>query len=408
MFVGDMDMKVVHFNTTKSGGAYRAARRIHEAVSKQGVDSAMLFVHGESENDSIAWHWQEKIKHKLFCRMNNAGLKRYDVNRYFSTDRHGFDITDLQECKEADILHFHWISDGMISVKSMGKLMRSGKPVVWTMHDMCAFTGGCHYSEECIGYEDRCGKCPALSSSIKRDLTSKIFEGKEKAYSEAHLYPVGCSSWIADCAGKSSLLCKFRPVAIPNPIDTDVFNVIDKNTARELLGFPKDRKLILFGAESAESDKRKGFKELCEALKDLSGDEYICVVFGNGSEISEHIGIDTISLGYINDDFHLKCIYNAADIFVCPSLYENLANTVMESLSCGTPVAAFDTGGMKDMIEHGVNGYLAKPYDTKDLAEGIRFCTSSDLRKQAREIVVNRFSYEIIGERYKALYEEIK
>ncbi len=399
-------MMVIHLNTVKSGGAYRAARRIHEAVSKQGVDSSMFFVYGDTEEESIAWHWQEKLKHKLFCRMNNAELKKYDVKRYFSTDQHGFDILNIPEVREADILHFHWVSDGMISMKSLGRLMKSGKPVVWTMHDMCAFTGGCHYSEECNKYENRCGECPALSSSVNNDLACKIFDGKAKAYSGTRIYPVGCSRWIAECAGKSSLLNGFHPVSIPNPIDTGTFNVIDKNTAREVLGLPKDKKLILFGAESAESDRRKGFKELCSALGRLGNNEYSCVVFGNGTDVSREIGINTVSLGYINDDFHLKCVYNAADVFVCPSLYENLANTVMEALSCGTPVAAFDTGGMKDMIDHKVNGYLAKPFDTDDLAEGIRFCLANDLRKPARDRVVSRFSYDVIGKQYIKLYGE--
>ena len=400
-------MKVLHLNTVKSGGAFRAARRIHEAVSMQGVDSLMLFVYGDTAEESIAWHWQEKLKHKMFCRMNNAELKKYDIKRYFSTDRHGFDILSVQEVSDADILHFHWVSDGMISMKSLGRLMKSGKPVVWTMHDMCAFTGGCHYSEECNKYESRCGECPALSSSVNSDLAGRIFEGKAKAYSGTRVYPVGCSRWIAECAGKSSLMRGFSPVSIPNPINTGTFNVIDKITARELLGLPKDKKLILFGAESAESDRRKGFKELCSALMGLDKNKYTCVVFGNGVDVSQEIGIDTLSLGYISDDFHLKCVYNAADVFVCPSLYENLANTVMESLSCGTPVAAFGIGGMKDMINHRINGYLAKPYDTDDLAEGIRFCVAGDLRKSARESIENRFSYDIIGKKYKELYDRV-
>ncbi len=400
-------MKVLHLNTYKSGGAYRAARRIHEAVTKQGVNSAMLFVQGSSEKDSIAWHWQEKIPHKLFCRMNNAELKKYDVKSYFSTDRHGFDIADLQKCKDADILHFHWISDGMISIKSIRKILQSGKKVVWTMHDMCPFTGGCHYSEECSRYENGCGRCSVLNSKRDADLSARIYKDKAAVYSRGEIQPVGCSRWIAECAGKSGLFRGFNPIAIPNPIDTDVFDVIDKKTARDILNLSLNKKLILFGAIGADGDRRKGFKELCEALKDMSGDDYICIVFGNGSEISGHIGIDTISLGCINDDFHLKCIYNAADVFVCPSLYENLANTVMESLSCGTPVVAFDVGGLKDMIDHRVNGYLAKPYDTKDLAEGIRSCALNDLRNEARECVENRFSYDIIGKKYKELYERV-
>lgn len=400
-------MKVLHLNTTNYGGAYRAASRIHEAVSRAGVDSNMLFVQGSSEKDSIAWRWKDKIRHKIYCRLNNQKIKNNDFRQYYSTDIYGFDIERIREVREADILHFHWISDGMFSMKSLGRLFKTGKPVVWTMHDMCAFTGGCHHSEKCRKYEGMCSDCPYVNVGGVRDITNIVFRKKREIYRNNHIFPVGPSRWISELSKRSCLFGEFDTIAIPNPIDISAFDIIgNRNMARELLNLPKEKKIILFGANNAMSDPNKGYKELRRALQELNHDDYICVVFGNSTLMEKENDIKIISVGVINDDFHLKCLYNAADVFVCPSLYENLANTVMESLSCGTPVVAFDTGGLKDMIEHRENGYLAVPYDTGELAEGIVYCASNDLRNKARKSVENRFSYDIIGKQYIELYNK--
>ncbi len=400
-------MKVLHCNSFKSGGAARAAERICNAVKTAGVDSSMLWICGDNEEESLAWRFYDRLLHKFYIRINNSRIKRPESRGLFSFDELGFDLTKVKKAMDADIIHFHWISDGFVSLSSLHALSTLGKPVVWTMHDMCPFTGGCHISKECTAYEGSCGNCPVLESKKSRDLSSGLQEKKRKAISGMRLFPVGCSSWITECAGKSSLFGPFDPVNIPNPINTGEFNIIDKKTARELLSLPKRKKLVLFGAFSADTDDNKGFKELCEALKMLPENDYACAVFGNDRDISDKTGLETISLGRINDDFHLKVLYNAADVYVCPSKQENLPNTILEALSCGTPVAAFDTGGIKDMVKHMENGYLAPLGNIEELSQGIRFSALTDLREAARKSVIVRFSYEAVGRRYKELYETV-
>lgn len=398
-------MKVLHCNSFKTGGAARAAERICDAVKTAGVDSSMLWIYGDNEGESLAWRYYDRIRHKFFVKMNYSHVRRYESDGFFSFDELGFDLSKVKKVEEADIIHFHWISDGLISLKSMNALNKLGKPVIWTMHDMCPFTGGCHINKGCTGYEGTCGNCPVLKSSKDRDLSTVLQGKKRSAFTGMKLFPVGCSSWITECAGKSSLFKDFDPVNIPNPINTSIFNIIDKKTARDLLSLPKRKKLVLFGAFSADTDENKGFKELCEALKMLPENDYACIVFGNDKDISDKTGLETISLGRINDDFHLMVLYNAADVYVCPSRLENLPNTVLEALSCGTPVAAFDTGGLKDLVIHMENGYLAPLGDTEELSQGIRFSASTDLREAARKSVLVKFSYEAVGRRYRELYE---
>ncbi len=422
----DKKMRVVHLVTTASGGAARAAERIAAAERKVGIDAVMLYAEGGTENECITWHWKEKLQLKLFNRSNHAAqqkaLSGKNAARYFSPDLYGFDITKLPVIQQADVIHLHWVSDGMISPRSLEKLAEMGKKVVWTLHDQRPYTGGCHYAEECKRYKKMCGSCPVLLgvcageilrssenenvSQIKRDLSTKCQAVMRKAVENLDVTVVGCSKWITECAAESSIFNGKKCVNIPNPIDVDVFDVQDRATVRKLLGLPLDKKLILFGAENADSDRRKGYQELLAALRKLPEDKYSCVVFGNSKELKTELAMEVISLGFIRDDFHLKCVYNACDVFVSPSLFENLANTVMESLSCGTPVTAFGIGGMADMIRHEENGYLAEPRNPDDLAAGIRYCADHDQRENARNTVLGKFTYNIIGARYKKLYEE--
>ena len=419
-------LRVVHLVTTASGGAARAAERIAAAERKVGIDAVMLYAEGGSEQECITWHWKEKLELKLNNRLNHKVQKKafmgIEAARYFSPDLYGFDISKIPVVQQADVVHLHWVSDGMISPKALEKLADAGKKVVWTLHDQRPYTGGCHYAEGCKRYKKMCGNCPVFqgkdageilqspetddTTAIGKDLSTKCQAVMRQVVEKLEVTAVGCSKWITECASESSVFHGKRCVNIPNPIDTEIFDVQDRDTVRKLLGFPLDKKLILFGAENADSDRRKGYRELLAALKELPADEYCCVVFGNSKELKTELAMEVISLGFIRDDFHLKCVYNACDVFVSPSLFENLANTVMESLSCGTPVAAFRIGGMADMISHKENGYLAEAWNPKNLAEGIRYCAEHDLRKEARATVVQKFSPVIIGERYKELYDK--
>jgi glycosyltransferase involved in cell wall biosynthesis len=223
---------------------------------------------------------------------------------------------------------------------------------------------------------------------------------------------VGLSRWITECAKQSKLLGDKRIVNIPNPRDTDRFKPIDERLARDILNLPKDKKLILFGAVNAINDPRKGFKELSHALKKLKSKEVELIVFGSSEpQNPPDFCFAAHYLGHQHDDISLQILYNASEVVVVPSLQENLSNTIMESLSCGTPVVAFDVGGNSDMIEHQRNGYLAKPYDAIDLAYGIDWVLNNqsyaELSKNARDKVLKEFDSSIVVKKYISLYQEI-
>jgi len=311
-----------------------------------------------------------------------------------------------------DIVHFHWICSGFIRIEHIAKIKQ---PIVWSLHDMWAFTGGCHYDEECKGYKESCGNCKVLGSDKENDLSRKIWHRKQKTFgSKKDLVIVALSHWLNECSKSSALLKDKKHINLPNPIDTNIFKPFGKEESRELWNLPKDKKLILFGAMNATGDPRKGFLELSEALNKLTSKDVEFVVFGSSEPaVSPNFGFKTHYLGHLYDDVSLITVYSAADVTVVPSLQENLSNAIMESLACGTPVVAFNVGGNSDMIEHKTNGYLAKPFDTDDLAKGIEWILNLDnenytkLCKNGREKVLREFDSQIVAKKYIELYREI-
>jgi len=278
---------------------------------------------------------------------------------------------------------------------------------------MWAFTGGCHYDEECGAYVDSCGSCRVLGSSKDNDFSSYLLKRKLASYSKhKNLTIVGLSRWLASCAEQSRLFKKNKVVCLPNPIDTSVYLPLEKTVARELLRLPLDKKLILFGAMAATSDPRKGYKELCEALGLLNSDDTELVVFGSSSpKIPDSFNFKIHYLGQLYDDATLRVLYSAADVMVVPSIQENLSNAIMESLACATPVVAFDVGGNGDMVEHKENGYLAKSFDTTDLAEGIEWILNApnyeQLSANARNKVLLEFDSKVVSKKYMKLYQSV-
>lgn len=368
-------MKVVHLVTVKEGGAGRAAVRISDALCKWGVDSTVLTIRDiELFNQGS----MNRIKRKIQFTSADRKTKNYAPKSYFNYDLKGLDFTAVPQIQQADIVHLHWIADGMASNHTVERLGVLNKPIVWTLHDMHPFTGGCHYDELCGRYTDHCGRCPLLSSEDEQDITYVNIMQKASSVSKLNLTVVGCSHWITNCAKESTVFKNHKCITIPNIIDRSVYYPIDKYIARQALGIPDDgKKIILFGAMSSTSDKRKGFFYLKEALKLMDKSQYRCCVFGGNAD--NETDMEMISLGTLSDDVSLRLAYSAADVFVAPSLQENLANTVMESLACGTPVAAFRIGGMPDMIIDGVNGYMAELGDIQALSESIVRCAKLEI-----------------------------
>ncbi|HHY0530094.1 TPA: glycosyltransferase family 4 protein [Vibrio parahaemolyticus] len=397
-----------------NGGAARAAYRLHKSLLMRDINSQMLVLNKSSDDFSVLGpdSKYEKIKNAIKPIIDSVPV-RLHKNRSltpFSTSwiRSDSIVKKINELNP-DIVHLHWINGGMIRIEDLTKIKA---PIVWSLHDMWAFTGGCHYNENCNNFKNVCGKCSVLRSSRDRDLSNWVFKRKRKAFKNINrLVIVGLSKWLADCAKESMLLKNVPVINLPNPIDTEIFKLSDKDVARDLWNLPKNKKLVLFGAMGATSDPRKGFKELSSAFDKIERDDVEFVVFG-ASEPSEppKVGCKVNYVGCLSDQISLVSLYNAVDVMVVPSLQENLSNAIMESLSCGTPVIAFDIGGNSDLIEHKINGYLAKPFSGNDLAHGIDWVLGHEqylkICKNARKKVIAEFESNVVSCKYIDLYKK--
>jgi len=409
-------MKILIVNTSDlEGGAARASYRLHKSLLAIHVDSKML-VQNKSSDDFTVIAETSKLRkgfNKLRPTIDSLpiGFFKERTKTLFSPSWFGFsNIVDQINEMNPDIVHLHWICGGMMTIEDIARIKA---PIVWSLHDMWAFTGGCHYDEECQGYEKECGNCKVLGSDKDNDLSKKIFKRKQKAFTQKKdITIVGISNWLNECSKNSTLLKDKNHINLPNPLDTNIFKPFDKEKARELWGLPKDKKLVLFGAMGATSDPRKGFYELMESLEKIEDSNVELVIFGSERcEDTKDLGFNVYYLGQLYDDVSLVTLYNSVDVMIVPSLQENLSNAIMESLACGVPVVGFDIGGNADMIDHERNGYLAKPFSTIDLAFGIEWVLNNYnykiLCQNARNKVLNNFDSVILAEKYIELYKSI-
>jgi len=379
-------MKVVHVNTSDiNGGAAIAAHRLHKAFLKKNINSKMIVMQKKTDEKEVVVAKNTKLEKHLFSNIrkliNKSFLLKYKnrKNSIFSSAKIGIDITNNKIIKEADIIHLHWIVGSYLSLNTLRKLLLLNKRIIWTLHDSWAFTGGCHVRYGCNKYIDNCGNCPILKSKTEKDLSYNIFKKKENIYSEVKdVKIVTPSNWLNKCVRESNLLNNFKNYVIPNTLDENIFKNINKNQARKILNLNLNKKYICFGAINSTNTDYKGWEFLKKAIHNL--EDYDCdyenkieiLVFGSShSENIENLPFKVNFLGNFHDEVSLALVYNASDLFVAPSLEDNLPNTVLESLHCETPVVAFDIGGMSDMIVHKQNGFLAKFKDSRDLAKGI-------------------------------------
>jgi glycosyltransferase involved in cell wall biosynthesis len=405
-------------NSNIKGGASRAAYGLHTGLKQIGVDSYMIGgiqVSGDTSviGPSSLWGRGMGIAGPL---LDNLPLKVYRKRKstHFSPACLSNGLAKKAALLNSDIIHLHWICGGFLRIETLKKFH---KPIVWTLHDMWPFTGGCHYDESCGRYRDSCGICPQLNSERQKDLSHWVWKRKKKAWKNLDLTIVTPSRWLADCAKESSLFSNHRVEVIPNGLDVVMYKPVDKDFARECFGLPKDKKLILFGAMNVFSDRRKGFQFLEPALNKLMsdglGDKAELVLFGASEPANQpHLRLNTHYVGKLHDDVSLAMLYAAVDVFVSASLQEAFGLTIAESISCGTPVVAFNTTGPKDIVEHKRNGYLAEPCDVGDLAKGIAWVLGDGKRRQilsrqARQKVEQEFELKYVAQRYLDLYEEI-
>ena len=418
-------MRVLIVNTSeRTGGAAVAANRLMKALINNGVKAKMLVRDKESgvrsqesfsltvvglpKSPMLHWHflWERFV---VFCRLHFSRQHLFEID----IANTGSDITKLREFQEADIIHLHWINQGMLSLSGIQKILRSGKPIVWTMHDMWPATAICHLTLGCHYFVNRCANCKYLpGGGGSNDLASRIWRKKQQMQADENIYYVACSRWLESEAKSSALLKGQKITSIPNPIDTHIYKKGNKQEARQRLGLPQDKKLILFASQRV-TNENKGMSYLIDACQKLhSRDGSYCVIIlgGHAEEVVEQLPMKAYPLGYVNDEQRIVDVYNAADVFVLPSLSENLPNTIMEAMACGVPCVAFKVGGIPEEIDHLKNGYVAAYRDAEDLAKGIEWVLEEadyeSLSQQAVHKVMQCYSQQSVALKYLDVYQQ--
>ncbi|MGL5874472.1 MAG: glycosyltransferase family 4 protein [Xenococcaceae cyanobacterium] len=407
-------MKILHLSTSDlEGGAARSAYRLHRGLQNLGVTSQMLVRAKDSVDPTVIADPHPLTK--LGPQLNNLPLKLYPQHngQLFAPQWFPDALASKVEQIDPDLINLHWICNGFLQIETPIKFK---KPIVWTLHDMWAFTGGCHYTQDCDRYTSSCGACPQLNSNKSKDLSSWVWQRKLKAWQQLNLTLVSPSIWLAECARASPIFAKFPIEVIPHGLNTEKYQPIEQKLARKMLQLPHDKQLVAFGSGGV-TEPNKGFHFLESALQQLSQtgwqDKIELVVFGSSqSQSKSDLGFKTHYLGRFHDDLSLAIVYSSADVLVVPSKQEAFGQTASEALACGTPVVAFKTTGLKDIVDSQENGYLARPFEVEDLARGIAWVLEDSdrhrqMRDRARQKATKAFSIELQAHRYLSLFDRI-
>jgi glycosyltransferase involved in cell wall biosynthesis len=411
-------MKVCHLSTYDCfGGAARATNRLHQAYCKAGIPSRMQVAvkHGDLSTVDGSSHKFQKAVNFLKPRLGIylMRLQQSPQLGLHSPALFPSRLTQKLNASDADLLHLHWICDEFLSVEEIGRLR---KPLVWTLHDMWAFAGAEHYTGDTAEARWRVGYTSQNRPVGHRglDLDRWVWNRKRRAWKQ-RIHIVTPSQWLADCVKDSYLMGNWSISVIPNVLDTERFRPWDKMMARQILGLPQKQQLVLFGAMKGGQYPRKGWDLLQLALAKLSSNiaNFAGVVFGESEpKDPPQLGLPLYWLGHLSDETTLALLYSAADVTVVPSRQDNLPQAGTEAQSCGCPVVAFKTGGLPSVVGHGETGYLATPFDTDDLAQGIQWVLADqeryeELSKQARDRAVQLWSAPVIVKQYLEVYQQV-
>ena len=413
-------MKVAIINTKQSGGgAAIAASRLHQALRAEGVDATLVVAEGEGgeATDVLSNTFIGKIKYKLNFigeRFRIWIAHRFTRKNLFaiSTADSGTDISQHPAVKSADIVHLHWVNQGLLSIKSIERLVATGKPVVITPHDMWYATSICHHAGQCNKYTTGCSNCPYLAKPSDNDLSAKVWKRKQNLYQKGVTFVV-ISRWLAERLNRSTLTKGVAYREICNVIDTETFCLQDKSACRKELDIDANEKVLVFGAAKL-NDPIKGAEMLFSAIEN-SGikDDLLLVLFGsikNDEEFLSRIPCRYKYVGSVTEKEKLVQLYSAADIVVVPSHYESLSLVIAEAMACGTPALAFDSGGQTSLIDHKENGYLAHYPSVDDFAEGINWLLQNadeDMRKSANEKINRIMSPKNVALQHIELYKSL-
>jgi glycosyltransferase involved in cell wall biosynthesis len=409
---------ILHVSTHADfGGAARASVRIAQCQYQHGLDSELLCMTSVATSAVVKKFEPVSITDKLHTVQNF--LRRSRAPSYKDSPLLIGEDSEISHYvpgllshindSSKQIINLHWIN-GLLSIKEIGSI---NKPVVWTLHDMWAFCGCEHYTTE-SRWRDGYSESNRLEHEFSSDINRRAWDQKRMHWSSP-MHIVSPSHWLAHCVRQSALMRDWPVSVIPYPIDTEFWTPLPQSLARKLLGLPERVPLVLFGAFGAGRDPRKGFDLLRDALENLRADipDLELAVFGQAdAHTLTDLGLRTHFSGHLDDDTRLRAMYSAADVFVLPSRQDNLPNTGIEALACGTPVVAFDTGGMPDIVIHKKTGYLSKPFDTDDLAKGISWVLENskteELRERSRTFAVQQFSCSSVAAKYASIYQALR
>ena len=411
-------MNILILNTNNSaGGASKACYRLHTSYQKNGIKSKLLIKDYPPSKITAAYNYRD-FQNKLHEEETNSIFKKLLYKFQYKSGKHSDavydnelnyqerilkerppglevftfsnsnnDITQHPLYAEADILHLHFVAAHYVDYSFFEKCK---KPIVWTLHDMNPFTGGCHYAGDCTKFETDCHECPQLRGTINSDYSHTELQKKLNAFRVQHnkIAIASPSNWLMESSKRSKLLGDLNHHLVPYGINSAIYKPRDKAASKNVLGLPTDKKVILFVAYIVDN-VRKGYSLLLDSLKGINKEEYVvCTVGATTPDTAAFKDIEVHQLGYIEDEMLLSIAYNAADVFVIPSLADNLPNTVLESLMCGTPVIAFPVGGIPDMVQHEVNGILSKDITAPSLAEAIT--AFGKIEKQFKQEEISR------------------
>jgi glycosyltransferase involved in cell wall biosynthesis len=410
-------MKVIHISTSDiAGGAARAAYRLHRSLLQIDIDSSMQVASKSSGDPRVKCH-SSKVGRMMTEARSGIGMLASATLKTTNPVRHSLSILPSGWVKslnssDADVINLHWIGGETISIREIGQIR---KPIVWTFHDMWAFCGAEHYTDDGIDARWREGYRKNNRPSYESGFDINYWTARRKQRHWQQPFQLICPSrWMADCVKDSALMRNWPVAVIPYAIDLNTFRPIDRLLARQLLNLPPDRQLILFGAFGGSDDPRKGSDLLLAALdclKTAGLQNMELVIFGQSPPLQEpQLGFPIRYTGHLHDDVSLALLYSAVDVFVAPSRQDNLPNTAIEAVACGTPSVTFNIGGMPDIIKHQVSGYLARPNDIQDLASGIKWvleeqAQTNGLGSAARQSAEALFHPQLIAQQYRDIYQ---
>ncbi len=381
-------------------------------AAKGGDDPAVVQFKAPRDFPGLVWRRlrRERIG-RDFRRYQTSRPAGYDL---FSDDRSEYGSTLLAQIPECDVVNLHWVS-GLVDYEAFFSRIPASKPVVWTLHDMNPFTGGCHYDMACGHFAARCQACPQLGSTRERDLASRIWRRKQRIFSRvpaSRLHIVAPSRWLAEEAGRSSLFRNFPISVVPYGLDLEDFAPRDQGGVRSLLGIPADARVALFVADGLDQ-RRKGFALLIEALNYCAGAVPGLMLVSLGHHLPQvNVSLPWMHLGSINNDRFLSMVYSAADVFVICSLQDNLPNTVLEAMACGTPVIGVGVGGVAEMVRNGLNGLAVPRADAGALSAAIQDLMGGTEKRRGmkaacRRIAIDEYPLELQARRYVQIYESL-